>query len=203
LTQKETMEFARANQKAMLLLHTAAQDYAAARCLLINGLFSGLPSGAQAIEKLLKAIILFAEPGKSINNTHNLPALFGQAERLLPKLGTLAFLPIADEFYGYYQMRYPDNPNRPSHASTGKFRDLDTMVIGLNFNLPCPRNVKMRSGLFAELTHSLNHLNDVSRAERWIKQDNLALAPHWMNIEHDYFETMRELYPDNPELHHR
>jgi len=187
----------------MLLLLTASHDYAAARCLLLNGLFSGLPLGAQAIEKLLKAAILFADPVKAVDKTHNLSSLLVRAECLFPSLKPLSLGAIASEFFGYYQMRYPDNPNYPSHASTGKFRDLDTMVIGLNFNLPCPRNVKMRSGLFAELTHSLNHLNDVSRAERWIKQDNLALAPHWMSIEHDYFETMRELYPDNPELHHR
>ena len=197
------MEFARANKKAMLLLHTAAQDYAAARCLLLNGLFSGLPLGAQAIEKFLKPSILFSDPDKCVNNTHNLPALLERAERLLPDLSSLAFSVIADEFYGYYQMRYPDNPNRPSHASTGKFHDLDRMIIGLNINLPCPRNPKVRSGLFAEVTCSLNQLNDVSRVELWIKQDNLTLAQHWVNIEHDYFAAMTELYSDNPELHDR
>jgi hypothetical protein len=45
-------QFCAANSDAIGLLHTAAHDYAAARCLLINGLVSGgLVMGSQAIEK--------------------------------------------------------------------------------------------------------------------------------------------------------
>ncbi len=203
MTLKEANEFARANQKAMLLLRTAAHDYAAARCLLLNGLFSGLPLGAEAIEKFLKATILFADPGKAVDKIHDLPSLLVQAECLLPILKPLSLGAIASEFFEYYKTRYPDNPNQPSHRSTGKFHELDTMVIGLNINLPCPRNVKMRSGFFAEVTNSLNHPKSASQIEHWIRHDNLALAPHWTSIECDYFEAMTELYPDSPELHNR
>jgi hypothetical protein len=49
-------QFCTANSKATSLLHTAAVDYASARCLLLNCLVSGgLAMGAQAIEKFLKA----------------------------------------------------------------------------------------------------------------------------------------------------
>jgi hypothetical protein len=53
---QELMSFGREHSRATLLLATAAHDYAAARCLLFNGMFEGLVLGAQAIEKTLKPI---------------------------------------------------------------------------------------------------------------------------------------------------
>ena len=201
MTNEQTKTFARSNQKAMLLLLTATHDYAAARCLLLNGLFSGLPVGAQAIEKFLKASILFAEPTKNIPNTHHLPRLLAIAEGLIPDLIPLSLSSTAQHFYECYQTRYPDNSNQPISMDTGKREQLDEMVIAINSHLPCPRNVKMRSGLFAGITFSLNRLNSESPTERWVKQGNLALALVWRQIERDYFETMKELYPQTPELH--
>jgi HEPN domain-containing protein len=195
------MQFARSNRKAMALLYTATEDYAGARCLLLNGLFAGLISGAQAIEKFLKAAILFAGPGENIGNTHNLPQLLIDAEKRIPNLIPLQLAPIAEHFNECYKRRYPDNPNQLTFISTGKREELDHMVIALNINLPIPRNVKMNSGLFAEITFSLNRLNEATPNEKWIKLHNSALAPHWEGIQHDYFETMKETHPHTPELH--
>lgn len=41
----------------------SAEDYAAARCCLLNGLFPGFVMAEQAVEKLIKGFILFMDPG--------------------------------------------------------------------------------------------------------------------------------------------
>jgi HEPN domain-containing protein len=201
MTHLEILEFSRQNKKAMLLLHTAANDYAAARCLLISGLFPGLSIGAQAIEKFLKAITLLASPSTKVGWTHNLPNLLANVEQHVPAIYALDCAPVAQRFHEYYQTRYPDNPGQPSSMNTAEIDELDRTIVGLNLILPCPRNVRMRSGLFAAVTFSLNHLNNVTPTERWIKQRNLALDLHWSAIERDYFDAMREIYPQTSELH--
>jgi HEPN domain-containing protein len=55
------------NANATRLLKAAADDYAAARCLLLNGLVAGgLSMGAQAIEKFLKAYILLKSSARRV-----------------------------------------------------------------------------------------------------------------------------------------
>jgi HEPN domain-containing protein len=201
VTNSEVAAFARTNQKAMLLLHAASSDYAGARCLLLNGLFAGLTLGAQAIEKLLKASISLADPTWHIVNTHDLPRLLLLAEQRINSLSALQLISTATKFYAYYQMRYPDNPNRPSSMNTGEIVDLDQMFMGLSENLFCPRNVKMCSGIYGEITFSLNPLNTESPSGKWIKLNNISLTALWQTIKQDYFDTMLEMYPSSPELH--
>ena len=196
----EVMEFARQNQKAMLLLHAATQDYAAPRCLLLNHLFVGLSIGAQAIEKYLKAAILFAEPSREVRRLgHNISELLSEAECCIPSLAHLALKDSADRFVQYYQTRYPDNSNQPLSMDTGRRDELDLFVIGVNSRLPIPRNVKFRSGLYAEITFSLGYEQTVSPNERWIKEWNSALMPLWPEIESQYPDVMGELYPNAEE----
>ena len=75
LTPVQVNQFASENLKAMKFLNIATQDYIAARCCLINGLFSGLVLSAQAVEKYSKAYNLFLTPSK---NTRKLSQWFGQ-----------------------------------------------------------------------------------------------------------------------------
>ena len=195
------MDFARANKQAMLLLLTATRDYSSARCLMLNGLQAGFSVGAQAIEKYLKATIYLSAPSTPTKRSHNLPALLLDAEALLPGLAASNFEATATTFHEFYQTRYPDNDNQPISMNTGMIADLDEMVIGINVMLPMPRNIRMRSGLFALVMFSLNHLNSETPDEKWIKMQNAALAPHWDRIRTEYFETMKEIYPQSPELH--
>src|ERR1039458_4616535 len=80
-------DYCRKHSRATLLLLSAAHDYASARCLLLNGLFGGLVFGAQTIEKLLKAYILFIDPGREVKKafSHSLTKLLQETESLYPQ----------------------------------------------------------------------------------------------------------------------
>ena len=59
MTKEDVHSFARENKLAMQFLMVATDDYAGARCCISNSLLVGLVLGAQAVEKYLKAFILF------------------------------------------------------------------------------------------------------------------------------------------------
>jgi HEPN domain-containing protein len=105
------MQFCSANSDATTLLHTAGHDYAAARCLLLNGLVSsGLVMGAQAIEKFLKAYILLKNPAKAVRQSqHSLTDLLKEADQLAPSLGLSKYSAAMSRHEDYYRNRYPDN----------------------------------------------------------------------------------------------
>jgi HEPN domain-containing protein len=192
---EEVMSFARANSKATQLLMTAAHDYAAARCLLLNGLFAGLPMGAQAIEKFLKAFILLKNPEAQVKGFgHDIPRLLGEADGLMPTLSLSKFSALAGRLNQLYTTRYPDNPNHPQTQDTGEIFYIDELVVYLNENLPCPKNVKYRTGLYTLVLGSKN-LTTTPPWETWIKNRNKALADQWPKIEADYLAIMADLYP--------
>jgi HEPN domain-containing protein len=189
--------FAQEHSSAFKLLHVAAHDYAAARCLLQNLLITGLTLGAQAIEKLLKAHLLLADPKRDVKHLgHALPRLAQEVASLFPKLPLLQHLSMIERFERHYNSRYPDNVNSSTSMTTGDLLELDPLVVLLNETLPCPLNVKMRTGFYYTVTFSLNPLSTSSPTEFWIKNHNYALNPLLPRINKDYFKVMKNLYPD-------
>ena len=197
-------DFCRDHQRASLLLRIAAEDYADARCLLLNQLFGGLVQGAQAIEKTLKAYLLFGDPKRDVKKlSHSLARLLGEADALYPSLKLFQFQQIADKFGKHYSARYPDNPNASTSKTTADVSELDSLVIYLNENLPCPRNVKYRTGLYPLITFSLGPPFTVTAWERWIKMNNLALVPLLPRINAEHISVLKELYPTTKEWWNR
>ena len=195
--RQRSMQFARDHQKAMMFQLQAAHDYVAARCLLLNGLIGcGLALGAQAIEKFLKAHLLFRDPTQRVKRLdHKLPELMTVVSQLAPELSLQQFAPVAEKFLKHYNTRYPDNPNASSAMTAGDLVELDEFVIFLNKEMPCPRNVKYRSGLYALVTTSFDKQAVVWPWERWIKEDNKALAPLLSQIAAEYAAVIEELHP--------
>ena len=193
----ELRAYCEANSKATLLLRTATSDYAGTRCLMINGLWAGFSLGAQSIEKYLKATLLLADPSIKVRKlSHNLVELLTESEYRVSEIAKLGLQPVAQRFERYYQTRYPDNPNQPQGMDTIELHELDRFVIGIYTCLPCPRNVKFRTGLYAEITFSLNKNSpNMTHNERWIKERNASLAAIWPDIAAQYPLVMQELYP--------
>lgn len=183
--------------RAILLLLTAAHDYASARCLLLNGLFGGLVFGAQTIEKLLKAYILFIDPSRDVKAfRHLLTKLLQAAASLYPQLDFSKYAPLVQRFSGHYATRYPDDPAASKSMTTADLFELDEFVIFLNENLPCPRNVKHKTGLYALITFSLGPPRKVTPWEQWIKAGNQSLAPLVPRINADHVAALTDLYPN-------
>lgn len=164
-------QFCAQNSKASTLLVTAAQDYAAARCLLLNHLVSsGLVMGAQAIEKFLKAYILLKRPTENIRRSkHSLVELLKKSDQLYPVLGMSQYLMMLKRYEDYYDNRYPDN-NVALEAgmSSAEVFELDEFILFLNDNLSMPIEAKYSTGLYALVTFSLNG-GTVTPWEKWIK----------------------------------
>jgi HEPN domain-containing protein len=188
--------FANEHSPAIALEHIATRDYAAARCLLNNLLLTGLMLGAQAIEKFLKAYLLFNDPKRDVKRlSHDLPKLLGEVEARYPGLRLSQYAPLITRFSRYYDARYPDNPNVPASMTSAELAELDQLIVLLNENMPCPLNVKMRTGFYAEITFSLGIAGTVTPTEFWIKNGNNALTPLLPRIADDYGKVMKELYP--------
>lgn len=112
-TFKALRHFCSEHKSATLLLRVAAQDYAAARCLLLNHLFAGHVLGAQAIEKFLKSYLLLNNPQRRVKELgHSLPKLLEEVRALFPQLPLSEFAPLAEKFTRNYATRYPDNPGQ-------------------------------------------------------------------------------------------
>jgi HEPN domain-containing protein len=193
---KETTQFCPTNSSATTLLHNAAHDYAAARCLLLNGLVSGgLMMGEQAIEKFLKAYILLKNPSKAVRQLqHSLKELLNEADQVSPSLGLSKYSAMMTRYEDYYRNRYPDNRVKLSVMSSEEIFELDEFIISLNENLPMPFEAKYRTGLYALVTFSL-HGRAVPPWKTWLKHLNHALAPRWPQIEVDFRTMLRNLHP--------
>jgi hypothetical protein len=190
-------QFAVANARAIALLNRAAHDYADARCLLLNFLVSGgLAAGAQAIEKFLEAYVLLKNPSaKRKKFGHRLRVLLVAADQLSPGLGLSKYSALMERFERYYATRYPNNPNPPTSMTSAEIIEFDEFIVFINENMPCPFEVKYRTGLYALVTFSL-HGTTVTPWERWIKERNRALASHLSQIEADFRTVLKTLHPD-------
>ncbi len=118
---------------ATRLLLVAAQDYAAARCLLLNGLLTGLVQGAQTIEKLLKAYLLLDNPSRNVKQlSHSLPRLLRETGALFPSLPLPEFAPLVEKFGRHYARLLAcglnNNGGRPGSAPADFAQTPDTGV---------------------------------------------------------------------------
>jgi hypothetical protein len=199
MTHAEVMAYARTHKLSTMLLFAATQDYAAARCLLLNGLFSGLVLGAQSIEKFLKAVILLDEPSFNARKlSHKIVDTYDLAAAKFPDLSRADFRGTVERFHDHYLTRYPDNPVTLQQRGTGELSDLDRLVVTINKVLPCPRNAKFRCGLYAAISTSRTHDGFLSSEERWIIYQNISLEPILAEIEMEFSSVMAELYAKPP-----
>jgi len=193
---REIAQFSRSHASATRLLYVATQDYSAARCLALNLLIPSLVMGAQAAEKFLKSYLLLVNPSRNVRGlNHSLSRLLDEVDSHAPSLGFSRYRPLLERFERHYGTRYPDNANASTSMTTADIRELDEFIILLNENLPCPFNVRYRSGLYAAITFSLQHGAVITPTERWIKEGNAALAPLLPRIAADYHAVMTALYP--------
>jgi len=201
---QELMRYCEQHSKATTLARVAAMDYAGARCLLLNGLPAGVMLGAQAIEKFLKTWLLFSDPAYPVRPLrHSLPRLLEAVIGTYPNQHFPArFAKVMDRFLRHYEARYPDSPGGLSSMTTAEIKDLDDIVIFLNEHIPCPRNVKYRTGMYPMVTFSLGIAKTVPPLEQWIKQHNHALGPLIPRINDEHFEVLAELYPAGGYLDH-
>lgn len=133
----------------------SVEDYLGTRCLLLNNIFVGLTLGHEAIEKLMKALLILEN--RKPPRSHNLEKL----SELLLKKNSLKyvilnkqkeFIKRLDQHYGW---RYYDGDitKRSKSKSMGDLQPLDNLWIALHeiYADFIPENSRYRTYLFAYL----------------------------------------------------
>lgn len=172
--------------RVTMLLRKAAEDYAACRCCLQNGLFSGLELGASAVEKMLKALhIATGLPKRSFRHKTDLIV-----EALLPIYPSLAsFEEVFGKLRCHYESRYPDSEVHRS-ASTDEVNDIDVVILAIHDLIPIEEDSLIRSGIFAGLFAII--VNSMTLPEWvWISRGNRPLSPRIPAM----VDRIRELHP--------
>lgn len=187
-------EFARVHQRSILLVMRGASDYVGARCCLLNGVLSGLELGAQAVEKHLKAMLLFAVPETNVRAfNHKLPSL-GKAVQEKGIANIMHCLPTIEKLQAHYQARYPDNPGQTLSASTGELEELDAVMNHFLDVMPIPKEVSLRSGVYALVTAS-SFRNMITPDEQWLLECNPMLQARVPALVEQTRQWLQYAYP--------
>lgn len=173
-----------------LWLRYAVEDYASARCLLLNGLLGGLILAQQAVEKLLKAYLATAYPDRTkfvgkgqltlgtlagVSPSHDLIAYFECAKDKFP---FLAITPDQAELLrnlSYcFEGKYPDAATHLSSITTAWISDLDDLFFDWAIRLPMDDGARWRTGIYAQAWSVVLDGEADQPISRWIRLNNEA-----------------------------
>lgn len=149
MTLEQLHQFYSTNKQAARLMEIAFQDYVAARVCILNMCFSGLQLAAQAVEKQLKAALLFVDPSvlSRINRTHDLLKLAHMLEQHPKGVHMKSYCGHLKELNDAYNRRYPENWPKHFSVSTGDVKILDEVFCYLTDNMSIPDEVKYSWGM--------------------------------------------------------
>jgi hypothetical protein len=186
VTFTEILEFNRANLTAGQFITAATHDYVSCRCCLLNGLFSGLVLGAEAVEKYMKGFILYANPDFDVKQyNHRIRDLVSPLSNSNPSTELNQFGDLFDRLETYYKTRYPNNPGAATYRSTGELHTIDLFVLHIYDCLPIPEEAKFgNNGYFGLIFLSKRGI--FSPYEEWLKRENVALQGVWNSLKERY-----------------
>jgi hypothetical protein len=176
MTFKELLEFNTTYRAAAEFLELGTDDYVASRCCLLNGVFPGLRLGAEAVEKYLKAFVLYIDPARKLRKyDHGIKDVAAAASELRPNFDLKHFAHIIDRLETHYRHRYPDAPDFKHDARTDELPGIDELVLYIYGSLPIPEVPKL---------HTYGYYSFVCRAsiramepyKKWLERDNIALS---------------------------
>ena len=191
MNAKELIKFNQAHGAAMM---TPTNDYVACRCCLLNGvLLPGFRLAAEAIEKYLKAFILYCDPTFDVEAyNHRIRKIAAEANRFEPHFNTRLFRRVFKRLETHYRRRYPDARNLPHQASGAELVEIDELVLHICDCLPIPEELKFRIyGPFCFLCRS--NASQVQPYAKWLEQKNLALKRRKANLLLRYNAVERQL----------
>lgn len=187
LSKEELVEFTRKNKLARMLFTQAGDDYIAARCLMLEGLFAGLVFGCQAIEKILKSI-LYIESGIKKCSLHN-PFEIKEKIKKYKDYDLDRFDDFLNRLHIYYEDRYPDNENPSLMKCSWDLDKLDILWFELIKKLPIPDELKYSNPFFQYLFKE-----ELEQSHLILRQNN-ALSKEISSMKERYLEV--ESYINN------
>jgi hypothetical protein len=167
----ELMDFSRVHRDAGEFLLAATDDYVACRCCLLNGLFPGLRLGAEAVEKYLKAFVLYG--GGKITFTHRISELVTAANSVQSRFSGVGFEEVISRLERHYRQRYPNVPDFRRGASTAELNEIDKFVLYIYESLPIPEVPKFR--LYGYFFRVCCPWAERANEKTWLEQKNIPL----------------------------
>lgn len=174
-----------------LWLYYAVQDYASARCLLLNGLSGGYILAQQAIEKLLKAYLTVAYPnqrsfiGKKgirekvlpVTASHDLIAHHRLAEESFPSLaiGSTENELLTNLSFCFHG-KYPDEKTPLKFKTTAWREELDDLLVPWSLGLPVSEENRWKTGIYVCVWNDVIGEQANPPYIRWIRENNHAFA---------------------------
>ena len=191
MTRDEHQKYCIKNQRALMFLYNADQDYVAARCCILNGLFSGFMLASQAVEKFLKALIVFE--GKEAKNIHD-PFKLKECLKKVKDYNLDRYNDLLKKLSDHYKARYYDNKMDygTNGASSEELADLDNLWMSLKEKLPFPNEVKFRTRFFSDLFDEYPYWKN----KFWIREKNASLSDKIQLWEKTYKEIVGKPYSD-------
>ncbi len=185
LSKEEMIDFTKKNKLARMMFSQAGEDYIAARCLMLEGLFAGLVFGCQAIEKILKSI-LFIESDIKKCGLHN-PFELKEKIKEYSDYNLDKFDNFLKKLNIYYEDRYPDNDNPSLIKCSWELDQLDNLWFELINKLPIPDELKYRNPFFQHIFREdlgqshliLMHNNALSRELASMKERYLEVEEYF------------------------
>ena len=189
---RELFEFDRINTKATEFAMAATDDYAACRCCLLNGLFPGLRLGSEAVEKYLKAFVLYVDRSHNVRQyEHKIKEIASVASKLNPGFEPMQYSNVIDRLEMHYRQRYPDVPNFNRGASTAELVGIDEFVLYICDSLPIPEVPKFRSyGYFFFVCCPWTPRDPY---KEWLERDNVTLGRVRSSLMQRYEAMEKEL----------
>ena len=189
----EVQKYCRKNKYATMRFFEASDDYIAARCCILNGLFSGFTLASQAVEKILKAFI-YLESKKEARRGHNLLELKNDLKKS-KDCGLDKYDNLLKKLYDHYLARYyEDDPgyheDGTSGASSEELIEIDKLWLELVEKLPMPDEAKYRMKFFADLFEG----NPYRNSKYWVTRKNQVLKKQISTMEKRYGEVFQYLY---------
>jgi hypothetical protein len=179
-----------------LWIHRAMDDYAGARCCLLNGLFSGFLLAQQSVEKLLKALLRCQHPGESDwvgsrakhrrvdqmvakAGQHDLVALATLVEQSYPHLRLMSqHGQLLKRLTLHFVNKYPDSSAEGlTGYSTSEIDEVDALVVQLALALPLPKDLRWRVGLHSTAWRVAGIERGPFPWDDWVFSRNKAVEP--------------------------
>jgi HEPN domain-containing protein len=153
----------------------SAEDYAAARCCLLNGLFPGFVMAEQAVEKLIKGFTLFMDPGfkPKKGKGHDLPSLITVMCSHYAHVSLAPYEKTIELLQSSYDGRYPDSETKSLAHMTAQLNDVDELYIYLLDQSPITGDLRYQIGAWPYLYTAYLEITNMPDP-KWAMLNNLA-----------------------------
>lgn len=179
LEVKEAIEFIQDNKQAVTFVNESCDDYICSRCLILNNLVGGQILASQALEKILKAFILFENPEVNVKKkyAHHITNIISDLpDKQINWIKSNNLSEIAQYLQDAYKCRYELGKTIDSWGNfykNARLDKIDNIICGLNDQIDIP--IVAKSGIGFNLALKAGNATHTNAKRNWLLKDNMAI----------------------------